>query len=259
MNKLLFGGVMYIGMNFLIGYMTQKDQTGVTSTNPETGETITVAGNTGDIPPYQLRPKQLNEGAEYRAFPKMLAPIWPQDSRIDVIVTVSPSFNPTPISHLAAEYIVLNEKNFHMNNSTDKRTIDTKFKVPKSVQNNGTLWGHFYVGLAGSVLDPLQQGFDPGTAYHVTYPLTQYLNKKKTVKTRNLLDDLPAPVVNEPVEENPSGPIIVNHYHPNATFALVPGLGVKEFATMHPAMKQFLRLEATGARDGTGQNGWYCK
>jgi hypothetical protein len=257
MYKIMAGIAVYIGINVGISFYMAKDQAGVVVTNPETGESITVPDNLGTIPPYQLRPRHLDEGATYRHLPKTIAPIWPQDSHIDVVVTISPSFNPAPIAMVPAEYVVLNEKRFHMNNKTDKRSIDTTFTVPESVQNNGTLWGHFYVGLAGSVLDPHLPNYDPGRAYHVAHPLTQYLGKKKSVQKRNLLEDLPSH--EQEVEEvDKSGPTIASYYHQNASFSLVPALGVKELDSIHPALKTFLRLEATGARDGSGQNGWYC-
>ncbi|ETS03052.1 cleft lip and palate transmembrane protein 1 [Trichoderma reesei RUT C-30] len=255
MNKVIMGIAFYFGLNIFLSFYMAKDQTGVTTTHPETGETITVPGNMGKIPPYQLRPKHLDEGATYRHIPKTIAPIWPQDSYVDVVVTISPSPNPVPLAQVPAEYVVLNESRFHMNNKTDKRSVDTTFTVPEPVRNNGTLWGHFYIGLSGSVLDPYLPNFDPGRAYHVAHPLTQYLPKKKVAKTRNLLEDLPAPA--EEPEEDTSGPVIASYYHQNASFSLVPGLGVKDLDTVHPALKRFLRLEATGARDGTGQNGWY--
>ncbi|OAQ64906.1 ClpTM1 domain-containing protein [Pochonia chlamydosporia 170] len=254
-NKLLLGGAVYFGLNLALSYFLAKDQRGVEVTDPNTGKPITVASNLGDIPAFELRPSQLDEGAQYRPIPRKIAPIWPQDSHVDVVVTLSPSFNPIPISETPAEYVVLQEKNFHMGNGSEKRTVDTKFTVPKAVQNNGTLWGHFYVGLTGSKLDPRQPGYDTAKAYHFAYPLTQYLPKKKTAKTRNLLDNRAEG--EEPEEEEPTGPIISSHYHPNASFAFVPAMGVKDFSTLHPAVKHFLRLEATGARDGSGQDGWY--
>lgn len=257
-NRLFLGGAVYLGINVLISYMTAKDQKGVLKTDPATGKTVTVTGNTGSIPPFQFRPNELDEGATYSPIPRKIAPIWPQDSHVDIVVTLSPSFNPTPISETPAEYLVLQEKNFGMGNSSEARTIDTTFPVPKAVQNNGTLWGHFYIGLTGSALDPKQQGYDAGKAYHFAYPMTQYLPKKKVAKTRNLLEARTENEEEEPEEEVPTGPIITNHYHPNASFAFVPAMGVRDFAQLPPAVKQFLRLEATGARDGSGQNGWYC-
>ncbi|KAI9149439.1 Cleft lip and palate transmembrane protein 1 [Paramyrothecium foliicola] len=257
LGKLALGAAVYFGINMAMNAAFQKDQTGVEQTDPITGEVVRVAGNTEEIPPFQFRPKQLNEGATYRAIPQKIAPIWPQDSHLDIIITLSPSFNPTPISEVPAEYIVLDEKRFHLNNKTDKRSVDTTFTVPPAVQNNGTLWGHFYIGLPGSKLDPRAPGFDPGRAYHTAWPLTQYLPKKKVHKTRNLLEAKAETSEDEAVEEEPSGPIIASHYHPNASFAFVPTVGVKEFAMLPPVVKQFVRLESTGARDATGKHGWY--
>ncbi|CAI6096330.1 unnamed protein product [Clonostachys chloroleuca] len=255
-TKLLIGGICYFGLNIFLNQAFSKSQTTVTRTDPKTGEKIQVASNTGEIPPFQLRPKKLDEGAQYQAFPTKIAPIWPQDAHVDIIVTLSPSFNPTPLSQTPDEYIVLNENEFHMNNYTDKRSVDTKFTVPKAVQNNGTLWGHFYIGLPGSVLDPKSPQFNSDVAYHFAYPLTQYLPKKKIAKTRHLLDDLPAPVEEEPEEKTP-GPILANYYHPNASFSIVPNMGVANFRQVPNAAKHFLQLERTGARDGSGENGWY--
>jgi hypothetical protein len=257
-SKLAMGAAVYFGINFAINIAFQKSQTGVEKTDPITGEVVRVAANTDEIPPFQFRPKELNEGAKYRAVPKKIAPIWPQDSHVDIMVTLSPSFNPTPISDVPEQFVVFDEKRFHLNNKTDKRSIDTVFPVPPSVQNNGTLWGHFYIGLPGSKLDPREPGFDSDKAYHMAWPLTQYLPKKKVVKTRNLLESKAENAEDEPEVEEPSGPIIASHYHPNASFAFVPSLGVKEFSVLPPVVRQFVRLEATGARDATGNHGWYC-
>ena len=234
----------------------QKDQRGVSVEDPTTGKQIRVTTNTGDIPAFQLRPKELDEGAERATLPKMVAPIWPQDSHVDIVITVSPSSNPAPIQQTRPEYVVLNEKRFHLANSSDKRHVDGKFTVPPEVQHNGTLWGHFFVGLAGSTLDPRDPNWTSDTAYHMAYPLTQYLPKKKVAKTRNLLGSR-GEEEEEPEIVEPKTPIITNHYHPNASLSFIPGVGVKELETMPPPMKHFIRLERTGARDGTGQNGWY--
>lgn len=236
----------------------QKDQRGVSVEDPTTGQQIRVTTNTGDIPAFQLRPKELDEGAVRAILPKMVAPIWPQDSHVDIVLTVSPSSNPAPIEQTRPEYVVLNEKRFHMGNSSDKRHVDGKFAVPPEVQHNGTLWGHFFVGLAGSTLDPRDPSWTSDTAYHMAYPLTQYLPKKKVAKTRNLLGSRgEEEEEEEPEIVQPKTPIITNHYHPNASLSFIPGVGVKELQAMPPPMKHFIQLERSGARDGTGQNGWY--
>lgn len=256
MTKLMIGAAFYFGVNFFLNWVNQKSQTGVTVTDAN-GNKIVIPSNTGDIPAYELRPAKLDEGATFSLVPEKVAPIWPQDSYIDIIVTLSPSFNPQPVSKTPEEYIVLREDNFHMNNYSDKRTIDTKFTVPKAVQNNGTLWGHFYIGLHGATLDPKLPSFDPGKAFHFAHPLTQHLPKKKVSKTRNLLEAKSES--EEPEEEVPAGTIMANYYHPNASFSIVPNAGVQQISTMPPILGHFLNFESTHARDSTGKNGWYCK
>ncbi|XWX00165.1 hypothetical protein V2A60_008185 [Cordyceps javanica] len=256
-QRLLLGAAFYLAVNAGLSWYLQKDQRGVDVEDPATGKQIRVTSNTGDIPAFQLRPRELDEGAERAALPKMVAPIWPQDSHVDIVVTISPTALPPPIDQTPAEYVVLDEKRFHISNSSDRRHVDGKFTVPREVQHNGTLWGHFFVGLAGSALDPRDPNWSSDTAYHMAYPLTQYLPKKKVSKTRNLLESRSEGDAAEPEIPEPKTPIITNHYHPNASLSFIPGVGVKELATMPPPMKHFIRLERSGARDGTGQNGWY--
>ncbi|KEZ39731.1 hypothetical protein SAPIO_CDS9688 [Scedosporium apiospermum] len=255
MMRLLLGGGVYLLINLAMGWYFAKEQNGIQVTDPA-GNIITVPANTEDIPPYLLRPKTLDSGATFRNVPNKVAPIWPMDSYLDIIVTLAPSFNPDPISETPADMIVLDEKRFQLSNYSDKRSYDGNFAVPDRIQHNGTLWGHFYIGLSGSELDFLQPGFNPASAYHFTYPLTHYLPKKKIAKTRNLLDDLPPPVVEEE-EEDTAGPVIANYYHPNITLSLIPNSGVMDYANQHPAVRHYMHLEPTGARDGTGQNSWY--
>lgn len=150
--------------------------------------------------------------------------------------------------------LVLQEKNFTIGNYSDTREIETTIKVPKEVQQNGTLWAHFYVGLTGSQLDPSARDYSPEKAYHFLRPLNQYLPKRKAKKLRNLLSD--EEDTTEP-EDNTPAVQIVSFYHPNFTVSIIPDSGNQQFRQMHPAVRQHLVLESTGARDITGQNGWY--
>jgi hypothetical protein len=257
MWKIVQGVLMYVGMQMLIKQFMGGNKAQTTKeVTDDAGNVVKVPANTGSIPAYQLRPKTLDEGAVYARIPSRIAPIWPTDSSLDVIVTLSDSFIPKPIASTEEQYRVLEEKSFQLGNSSDKRFIETEFAVPAAVQNNGTLWGHFYVGLTGSSLDPKEPGFDPATAVHFTYPLTQYIGKKKVAKTRNLLEGKDE-AEEEPEEEPTTGPVIASYYHPNTTLSFVPDTGILELAKAAPAVRQFLNLEPTGARDGTGQNGWY--
>ncbi|KAF3811183.1 Cleft lip and palate transmembrane protein 1-like [Colletotrichum gloeosporioides] len=254
-QKLLLGASVYFGMNMLMNNVFQKNQSG-TQVKDADGNVVSVPANTEDIPPYLFRPKELNEGATFSQIPHKLAPIWPMDSYVDIIVTVSDNVVPTPLSQTPQEKLVLKEEKFKLGNYSEKRSVDTTIKIPPSVQNNGTLWGHFYVSLPGAQPDPYVDTFDPASAYYFAFPLTQYIPKKKEFKTRSLLDkaeEEPEPVV----EEQDAGPIIASYYHPNASLSMIPNTGVLEYRQTHPAIRQFLQLEPTGARDGSGKHSWY--
>ncbi|KAI1765934.1 cleft lip and palate transmembrane 1 [Hypoxylon sp. FL1150] len=254
--KIAQGLAIWFGMQLLMKQITGGKPSQTATTKDASGNVVQVPANTGDIPAYQLRPSNLDEGAVWNPVPQRLAPIWPIDSSVDIVVTLSPSYVPAKISSVPEEYVALSEKGFKLGNSSDTRVAETTFQVPPAVQKNGTLWGHFYIGLTGANLDPKEPGFDPATAFHFVYPLTQYIPKKKEAKTRNLLgDNSEADEVEH--EEQTTGPIIANYYHPNTSLAFVPDMGIINYPQTQPALRQFVHPEATGARDGSGQNSWY--
>jgi hypothetical protein len=220
------------------------------------GNEVVVPANTGDIPPYAARPDNLDEGAIYNQIPHRIAPMWPQDSALDITIAVSPTFVHDPLAKVLKERIVVEERSFNMGNFSDKRVIDTSFAVPDEIKNNGTLWGHFYIGLTGSKLDPSLPEYDFTRAFHFAYPLTHYIPKKRTRKTKNLLSASNV-IEEEQMEDLPSGPVIKSFYHPNFTMSVIPDSGIISWPAIHPAVRQYVHLDATGARDGSGQNGWY--
>lgn len=254
--KIIQGLAMWYGMQFLMKQLTGGNKPQTATTKDASGNVVQVPATTGDIPAYQLRPSSLDEGAVWNAVPQRLAPMWPTDSSVDIIITLSPSFVPNKISTVKEEYVALNEKGFKLGNSSENRVAETTFNVPSSVQKNGTLWGHFYIGLTGSNLDPKEPGFDPETAFHFVYPLTQYIPKKKEAKKHNLLEGKAEEV--EESEEQTTGPIVANYYHPNTSLSFVPDTGILNFPQAHQAIRQFIHVEPSGARDGSGQNSWYC-
>ncbi|MBA7569761.1 hypothetical protein ES708_11502 [subsurface metagenome] len=87
-------------------------------------------------------------------------------------------------------------------------------------------------------------------------PLTQYLGKKKVHKTRNLLESQDTM---EEVEEEPEaqGATVASYYHSNFTLSFINNAGPAAYGALHPAVKQFYMLEATGARDESGKNGYF--
>lgn len=187
--------------------------------------------------------------------PVGLLPLWPSNPNVDVSLYVSPSVVLPPLSAMPAGSLVVEEKNFSLQDK-DYREITTSISVPKSVQNNGTLWAHILIGQTGAELDPASPNYDPATAYRMLRPLTQYLGKKKVVKTRNLLDSKDnEEEVEEELESKPS--TVASYYHSNFTLSFISNAGPANYPSLHPAVKQYYMLEATGARDETGKNGWF--
>ncbi|RDL35244.1 Uncharacterized protein BP5553_07175 [Venustampulla echinocandica] len=249
------GLVMFFAVQFMMSKFLPNKGTSTQAVTDESGKVVAVAPNNAEIPPFQARPDTLSEGAVWNPVPQRIAPMWPLDTSLDVTIIVSPTFVSEPLAKVPKERKIVEETGFIYGDYDQSRVIDKTFAVPKEVQNNGTLWGHFYVGISGSILDPSTPGYDPSRAYHFLHPLTQYIPQKKVVKTKNLL--VAAEDTEEVEEEVPTGPIITSHYHPNVTMSFIPDSGVMQYPTVHPAVRQYIHMEATGARDATGQNGWY--
>ncbi|KAI9832529.1 MAG: hypothetical protein M1819_004318 [Sarea resinae] len=208
------------------------------------------------IPAFSARPESLGAQESYNAIPQMIAPIWPPETDIDIAAYISTSLFMPTLDKMPSESLIVEEKAFPIGSSSDKREIDTSFPVPKEVQNNGTLWAHFYVAISGYPLDPAAPTYDVSKAYHFFRPLNQYLPKKKVAKTRHLLggDNITEPEETAPQQK---GPTVASYYHPNFTVSVIPDSGTMNYPSVHPAVRQFIQLESTGARDSSGQNGWY--
>ncbi|KAF2197160.1 cleft lip and palate transmembrane 1 [Delitschia confertaspora ATCC 74209] len=215
----------------------------------------TVPGSKIPIPAYSDRPQQLAEGTAWNPIPETVSPMWPVGTELDISMYISPSLAMPQLKSMPKESLLIEEKNFKFGDWSENREVHTEFAVPKEVQNNATLFAHFYVAHSGNQLDPMAPGYDMAKAYHFVRPLTQYLPKKKIAKTRNLLSSANEAAVQD-VEE-PQGQLVAPYYHPNFTVSMIPDSGVLSYRTIHPGVRSFIVMENTGARDATGQHGWY--
>lgn len=213
------------------------------------------AGGSSAIPSFDQR-IDARSWENYSAIPHFVAPIWPAESPVDISVIVSDSAITPSFSSIPDELFVLREQEFKIGEYKEQREISTTFNVPKQVQQNATLWAHFFLALSGHQLDPTSKDYDVTKAHHFLRPLTQYLPKKKQKKLKNLLEKANE---TEALEEAPTsaGRQIASYYHPNFTVSFIPDAGVQNFQNMHPALRKNIQLEASGARDVTGRNGWY--
>ncbi|EEQ30313.1 CLPTM1 domain-containing protein [Microsporum canis CBS 113480] len=179
-------------------------------------------------------------------FPVKAVPMWEPDSKLDIAIHVTPSTTfPLP-----RDSKVLDEKEFNTADSKEVREISTSLFIPKAVQNNETLWAHFFVALSGHPQYSTEEGYSSDTAYNFSHPVNQYLPKKKAKKLRNLLD---AANETEIAEDEPKTVKISSFYHPNLTVSFVPDQGAIGFQATHPSIRRFLQLERTGARDSSGE------
>jgi len=239
------------GMKYL---MPQTNKTPVAADSAQEGSSLT---QNAVIPAWENRPRSYEDGVQLNPVPWNVAPMWPVGTEVDIAMYIASSIAMPPLDQMPKDSLLIEEKKFKFGDYSQNREINTKFKVPRSVQRNATLLAHFYVAQSGSVLDPQQPGYSTEKAYHFIRPLSQYIPKKKIAKTRNLLSDMPEKTVVESEEEKNTPKIIASYYHPNFTVSLVPDAGTLAYANMHPGPRKFVTLEATGARDATGANGWY--
>jgi hypothetical protein len=231
---------------FFIAQFAVKQFTGSKIASPEV---------TPSAPSFSDKADSAVSAGVFNPIPQNVAPIWPLNSSLDISIYVSPSLVMPALAYAPVESLVLDEKNFTLGNWKDNREIDTSFPVPDEVQHNGTLWAHFYVALHGHALDPTARNYNVATAYHFFRPLNQVLAKKKVVKTKKLLGT--SNITDDEEIDVQSGPTFASYYHPNFTMSFIPDSGYQSYINMHPAVRQHVVLEATGARDKSNQNGWY--
>ncbi|PGH31717.1 hypothetical protein GX50_05496 [[Emmonsia] crescens] len=243
----LQGLAFFVATQFFISQVFGSSKSGQSGTGAGSAP-----GGKSAIPAFADRP-DIHTITNATAIPYQVAPIWPMDSAVDIAIYVSPSTSIPSLDTLPEDAKVLEEKNFTIGDWDDTREITTSFKVPKEVQQNGTLWAHFYMALTGQPLDPNDKGYSSANAVYFRRPLSQHLPKKKVKKLKNLLS------VDETAESEvaPQVTQIGSFYHPNFTVSVIPDTGVIKFPSMAPSARQYLQLEKTGARDATGQNGWY--
>lgn len=206
------------------------------------------------MPAYDSRPVG-DEITVYNPIAQKIAPIWPMNSSLDLMIYIAPSNSMPKLRSADQATLVLEERGFVLGDWNENRQIDTSFTVPKEARINGTLWANFYVALQGYPLDPASTDYDIAKAYHFSRPLNHILPKKKVARTKKLLGG--SKENEEVAEELPLIPSFGSYYHPNFTMSFIPDSGIQVYPTMHPAIRRHIELESSGARDSSGQNGWY--
>lgn len=210
------------------------------------------AGGVSKVGSFAERP-DISTITNYSAIPHNLAPIWADDSALDIRVHVSPKLQLPPLASLPAESLVVSEDNFKMGDYKYNHDFNTLISLPTEVQHNGSLYAHIFTALHGHELDPTSRSYDAANAAHYIKQLNHYFPKKKARKERNLLDKTSEAEL-EPEDKTPQ---VSSYWHSNFSLAVVPGTGIVNWRSMHPGLRKNILMEPTGARDASGQNGWY--
>ncbi|OJJ04719.1 hypothetical protein ASPVEDRAFT_44253 [Aspergillus versicolor CBS 583.65] len=241
-RSLIQGATIFFVTQFFIGQFFGNKQNASSGGNPGGVTTFGDRAAPGEI-------------ESYSSIPDTISPIWPTDSALDISIYISPSILVPSFKSLPSSSLVLEEKKFGLGNYSDVREVEATIQVPKEVQNNGTLWAHFLVGLSGHQLDPTAKDYSTDTAVHFFRPLNQYLPKKKAKKLKNLLAS--ADETEEEEDDGTPDVSIASFYHSNFTLSVIPDSSDMKYRQIHPAIRRQTQLETTGARDVSGQNGWY--
>lgn len=236
---------MFFLVQFVMNYFTGGNKG---ATTPGGGGPV--SSNVGS---FADRP-DISTIANYSHIPNMLAPIWADDSNLDVRVHVSEKLQLPPLASLPTDSLVVSQDNFKIGDYKYNREFQTIVTLPKEVQNNGTFYAHILAALHGYELDPASRNYDPSKAAHYIKQLNHYKEKKRVRKQRNLLDKTE---LAEAELEDSRAPQIVSYWHSNFSLSVVPGTGTVNWRQMHPGLRKDIVIEPTGARDASGQNGWY--
>lgn len=193
----------------------------------------------------------------YFSVPDKVTPIWESGQGIDMQIFVSDKFVVPDLK--SGKNRVFDEKNIKTGDWTEGRSVSVEVPLPESTKNNGTLFAHVFVGRHGKTLDPRDQEYNTGDAYYFSKMLTRFMPKKKVVKTKKLIGGSEeVEVEEEPVKEvEEKGPVIASYYHANLTLDMVVDNGVLQYGALPYPLRQHVVLEQSGARDKSGQNGWY--
>lgn len=194
--------------------------------------------------------------------PEKVFPLWPMEEPVDISVYVSELLALPPLSsEQMVSSLVFNQKNFQADDWSEHRSVTVDIPLSQHVQNNGSLFAHIYVSRSGAAMDPTDPDYDASKAFRIISLLTKYMPKKKIVKTKKLIGgDHHESEEEEEEEEVPlpdNSGSVVSYFHPNLTLDVVNNADVIGFNTLPPPLRQHVVLEATGARDSTGKNGWY--
>ncbi|KAJ7068734.1 cleft lip and palate associated transmembrane protein [Mycena amicta] len=201
------------------------------------------------------------EAVDPRLFPPAqanLAPAWGVGQELDMHVY----FTSTPLreDEFSAKWMSAYHDaalpNFVWQNITfgdysEARVVNLDIKFPSSVRHNGSLWADVYLSKNGANPNPNHEKFNADDIHHSRKLLTPYLARTRVRKVKSLLN---SNATEQAEEEEPD--VILPHWSPNVTFALVSDDVGVPYATLPPPMREHVHL-VPETRDESGRIGFY--
>ncbi|KAH9938336.1 cleft lip and palate associated transmembrane protein [Fomitopsis serialis] len=132
----------------------------------------------------------------------------------------------------------------------ESRTVDLMLDLPLSVQHNGSLWADIYLVKDGASPDPSKSNYDTRAVHHARKLLTRYLPKTKARKEKNLLGGGQEENAGE-LEEPQQADVIVSHWHPNLTLALVSDATAVPITKLPEPVARHVEVYAETDQSGT--------
>jgi len=126
---------------------------------------------------------------------------------------------------------------------TWKESWDVELDVPKSAQNNGSLYLSTVLVRNGSPVKPSIRGFKGEDVHFSSNPLMKYHRQIRIRTVKNLISgvgDAEAETLEEELAKDRAMPII-SYYHPNVTINLVSNSGPIQINQLQPQVSQYIR------------------
>ena len=166
-----------------------------------------MAGSTQDIPTTNTTAKFDKKNG----IPKVLMPSFKLGTKMDLYFYLDQHSEFSAFDDLAK--LALKEQNITFGDYNDLREREFKIKCDSMLQNNGSLYAHFYLIPAGTKLDSTT---DLDNVIYHQKPLARLMPRKKVVQKKNLLNG--AETLEAEVTDDKEW---IRYWWPNVTLSIV--------------------------------------
>ncbi|KAI9144179.1 cleft lip and palate transmembrane protein 1-domain-containing protein [Paraphysoderma sedebokerense] len=180
---------------------------------------------------------------------------WPLDSSIDLYLYINDSPSFTKFNDPST--LIWTEKSMIYGDLETFREKRLDLAVPESAKRNGSIWAHIYVTKNGRSPNPVDSSYSFQATIYKKYQLNKYLQQKKEVQTKNLLDSADGDHVQQRMDApNIDGPpAIISYWTGNLTLNLVADKSTIDPRQLPPHVTSHMQLQTPSTPDAT--HGYY--